>query len=160
MTLNILTYPHPTLRQKSRELTHEEILNPEFKKFVQDLGETMIKNDGIGLAAPQVNKLIRVVVVNIDNKPKEFINPKIIRKSWRKNIMEEGCLSLPGIFGQVKRPATITLKYIDLNTQEHKTKISGLPARVLQHEIDHLEGILFIDRMTKNNFKIPTLNKN
>ena len=149
MLLPIITHPNPTLRKKSREIIRDEILNPEFKKFIKNLGETMIKKDGIGLAAPQVNKLIKAVVVNTDNQPKEFINPKIIKKSWRKNIMEEGCLSIPGVFGSVKRPNSVTLKYLDLNAQEHKLKAKGLLARVLQHEIDHLDGILFIDKVVK-----------
>ncbi len=149
MILNILIHPHPNLRKKSRELATNEILNPEFKKFIKNLGETMIKKDGIGLAAPQVDKAIRAIVVNIDEKAMPFINPKIIKKSLRKNIMEEGCLSIPGVFDKVKRHTIIWVEYLDLDAKKHKIKASNLFARVLQHEIDHLDGILFIDRVKK-----------
>lgn len=147
MILEILKHPNPKLKEKSRELTQDEVLNPEFQEFVKNLGETMIKNNGMGLAAPQVDRHVRAIVVNTGNKAVPFINPKIIRKSWRKNIMEEGCLSIPGTYGNVKRHNIIHLEYLDLDAKKHKIKASGLLARVFQHEIDHLDGILFIDKM-------------
>lgn len=151
MLLDILTFPHPTLKQKSRPVSREEILNSQFKKFIKDLGETMLKNEGVGLAAPQVNQSIRAIIININQKPMPFINPLIIKKSWRKNVKEEGCLSLPNIYGLVKRHNAIAIRYLDINGQEQQLKAKGLLARVLQHEIDHLEGVLFVDRINKIN---------
>ena len=147
--MNIITHPNPILRQKSLAINPEQILNSEFKKFVKDMGKIMLKKDGAGLAAPQVGKNIRVIIIETENGPQAYINPKILKKSWRKNVMEEGCLSIPGVFGKVKRSTTICLEYSDLETKKHKIKTSGLLARVFQHEIDHLDGILFIDKIQK-----------
>ncbi len=149
MILNIIKHPNPVLRNKSRELKREEILNSDFKNFIENLGETMLKKDGIGLAAPQVYKNIRAIVVNLKNSAVCFINPKIIKKSWLKNIIEEGCLSIPGVFGKVKRHNSVVIKYLDLNADLKKLKAKNLFARVLQHEIDHLNGVLFIDKVIK-----------
>ncbi len=149
MILNILTYPNPNLRNKSRELKREEILSADFKKLVKDMSETMFEKDGIGLAAPQINKNLCVIVVNLKNSAVVFINPKILKKSWRKNVMEEGCLSIPGIYGKVKRNNSIIVKYLDLNGDLQKLKAKKTLAQILQHEIDHLDGILFIDKMIK-----------
>lgn len=147
--MEIITQPNSTLRQVARELKPEEFLNSEFKKFATELIKTMLVADGLGLAAPQVNKSIRVIALNVGDQPQIYINPKILKKSWRKNIMEEGCLSVPGVWGNVKRPIKVVLEYTDLNGQNHKIKVSDLPARVFQHEIDHLDGVLFIDKILK-----------
>lgn len=149
MILEILKHPNPKLKEKSLEITPEMISDPEFKEFVQNMKQTMIKKDGIGLAAPQVDRLIRVIVINIDSMSQAFINPKITKKSLRKNIMEEGCLSIPGVYKNVKRSNSVSVEYLDMDGKKHKIKTSGLPARVFQHEIDHLDGVLFIDRAKK-----------
>ncbi len=151
MILDILTYPNENLREKSVEISSDEISSAEFQQFIDSLSETMLKEDGAGLAAPQVSEQKRVVVVNLDasGKPQEFINPKILKKSLRKSIIDEGCLSLPGKFGRVKRPKRIKVKYIDRNGKSHKIKCDDYLSRVLQHEVDHLDGILFIDKLVK-----------
>lgn len=153
--MEILIHPNPILREKSRELNREEILDDNFQDFMNDLGQTMFAKDGIGLAAPQVDRSIRAIVVNMDNKAVSFINPEIIKKSLLKTTMEEGCLSLPGIYGLVRRPRGVEIKYLDLQGKEKEIKAKGLLARVLQHEIDHLKGILFIDKI-KNKYISPS----
>jgi len=149
MILDIIKYPDDRLKQKSAEIYPDLISDPEIQKLAQDMKETMVKKDGIGLAGPQVNKLYQIIAVNVNNQPQIYINPKITKKSLRKNIMEEGCLSIPSMYSEVKRHNTIYLEYLDLDAKKHKIKTSGLFARVLQHEIDHLNGVLFIDRVRK-----------
>jgi peptide deformylase len=151
MILDILTYPNENLREKSAEVSDDELKSAEFQQFIDNLSETMLKEDGAGLAAPQVNKQKRVVVVNVDasGKPQEFVNPKILKKSLRKSIIDEGCLSLPGKFGRVRRPKRIKIKYQDRKGNLHKLKCDDYLSRVLQHEVDHLDGILFIDKILK-----------
>jgi len=151
MMLPIITHPNPILRQKARELTREDILNPKFKKLMADMAETMLKKDGFGLAAPQINQSIRLVTVNNNGEIAVFLNPKILKKSWRKNIAEEGCLSIPNVFLPIKRHSTITLEFLNLAGDKQILKTKDLLARVLQHEIDHLDGILFIDKAEKSN---------
>ncbi len=113
------------------------------------MGKTMLRKDGIGLAGPQVNESIRVITININGEAVAFINPKIIKKSWRKNTAEEGCLSIPGVYGKVKRHTNVEVKFLDKNANPQKIKGNKLLARVFQHEIDHLNGVLFIDKMEK-----------
>ncbi|MFH1610577.1 MAG: peptide deformylase [Patescibacteria group bacterium] len=151
MILDILTYPNENLRERSVEISSDELKSDEFQQFIDSLSETMLKEDGAGLAAPQVNEQKRVVVVNIDasGKSQEFINPKILKKSLRKTIIDEGCLSVPGKFGSVKRPRRIKVKYQDRKGDLHKIKCDDYLSRVLQHELDHLDGILFIDKLLK-----------
>lgn len=148
--LKIITYPNPILRQKARELTREEILRPEFKKLVNNMAEIMIKKDGVGLAAPQINQSVRLIVINNENDIATFINPKILKKSWRKNMAEEGCLSIPNVFLPIKRHNAITVEFLNLDGEKQTLKTKDLLARVLQHEIDHLDGVLFIDKAEKN----------
>jgi peptide deformylase len=147
--LNILTLPQyeKQLRQKSSQLDVALISSDKKQKFFNELGQTMLKADGVGLAAPQVNKLIRVIAININEQPQILINPKIIKKSWSKKILEEGCLSIPDVYGKVKRHKKIKVEYLDRQGKFHKNKFKDLTARVIQHEIDHLDGILFIDKI-------------
>ena len=148
--MTILTIPQdePILRQKSKPLDSALILSSAMQKFFDNLSDIMSQADGAGLAAPQINQLIRVVAINIDGQAKIIINPKIVKKSWLKDILEEGCLSIPGVYGKVKRPKKITLEYIDRQGKLHKSKFKNMTARIIQHEIDHLDGILFIDKIT------------
>jgi peptide deformylase len=148
-TLNIITYPNPQLRQKSKNLKTDQISQKEFQNFLRDFVKTMQVKDGIGLAAPQVGQSIRVIAVSTKNGSLILINPKIISKSWRRNLAEEGCLSFPNIFGLVKRRNKIKVFGYDKNGKQIKLKCEGLFARVIQHEIDHLDGILFIDKLKK-----------
>lgn len=145
----ILINPDPKLRLKSKKIDSKYIKNPEFIDFCSDLVLTMQKKDGVGLAAPQIDKRIRVIAVNADKGPMIFINPVITKRSWAKNLSEEGCLSVPNTFGQVSRHNKIKCNYIDRNGNAKTMATQGLMARILQHEIDHLDGILFIDKAKK-----------
>lgn len=144
--LKIVKYPDEILKKKSAEIKKEELKLPEFKKLCFDMAETMIKKKGVGLAAPQIGENIRLIVVNVKDGPIIIINPKITNKSLIKEYGEEGCLSVPGVFGQVRRSKKITCKYLDLEGKIKKINAVGFLARIIQHEIDHLDGILFIEK--------------
>ena len=151
MLRKILTEPDPILRKKCEPL---EKVDAETKKLMDDMLETMYAAPGIGLAAIQVGILKRLVVIDIskgeeEKKPIFLINPQIIHQSKKTSIYEEGCLSLPGQFAEIERPAECTLKYIDYNGKEKELKADGLLATCVQHEVDHLNGILFIDYLSK-----------
>ena len=114
--------------------------------------ETCRAANGIGLAAPQVGLSLRLCVINLEHlglDPFALINPKIVTKSWKKIEMEEGCLSIPGVFGIVKRPEKITVKAINLAGKENIVKADGLLDRVIQHEVDHLDGILITSKIIR-----------
>ncbi|MFH1366661.1 MAG: peptide deformylase [Patescibacteria group bacterium] len=136
----------PILRKKATSVNK---LDKAVFKFANDMAETMEKENGIGLAAPQVGKSWRLICVKAKQGPLVFINPLIIKKSFRKNAAEEGCLSVPGIFGRVKRHNSLILSAQGLSNEIIKLKAKGLMARVIQHEIDHLDGILFTDKVEK-----------
>lgn len=155
MLLPVVAYGHPTLRKKSVEIGPDY---PDLEKFITDLTETMYVADGVGLAAPQVNKNIRMFVIDA-NPFKEkypeadgvkglFINPEIIEESGEEWFYNEGCLSIPGIHEDVLRKPTLTLRYTDANWKEHTKTFSGIVARIIQHEYDHLEGVMFTDRLS------------
>ncbi len=144
--LKIITQPNPILRKKSVEISPNVIKSPEFKSLVSSIAKTMIKTDGVGLAAPQIGKNIRLAVINSKDGFFCLINPKITKKSWAREIAQEGCLSIPGVFGKVKRHKKISLTYINRDGKKIKMTAIGMMARVMQHEIDHLDGILFIDK--------------
>ena len=151
MLRKILTEPDPILRKKCEPL---EKVDAETKKLMDDMLETMYAAPGIGLAAVQVGILKRLVVIDIskgeeEKKPIFLINPQIINQSKKTSVYEEGCLSLPGQFAEIERPAECTLKYIDYNGKEKELKADGLLATCIQHEVDHLNGILFIDYLSK-----------
>lgn len=111
--------------------------------------KTMIKADGVGLAAPQIGKNIRLIVINSKDGVFCLVNPKFIKKSWARELGQEGCLSIPGVFGEVKRHKKISLAYYNQEGKKVKLTAEGMMARVIQHEIDHLDGILFIDKAVK-----------
>ena len=144
--LNIITVPNPILRKKSKDISLKEISSSEMKRLFSSMAKTMLKADGQGLAAPQIGKNIRLCVINSKDGPLFVINPKIKKKSWAKELDQEGCLSVPGIFGKVKRPKKITAVYHDKSGKKIKQTVQGLMARVFQHEIDHLDGVLFTDK--------------
>ena len=147
--LKIITNPNPILKKKSKPVT--DVFDAEIKKLIPELRETMLKADGLGLAAPQVSQNIRLIAVRYEDGSLAIINPKIIKKSILKEWGEEGCLSVPHTFGQVKRHKSITIQYLDESGCEKKLHAKGMLARVLQHEMDHLDGVLFIDK-AKNIF--------
>jgi len=146
MTLNIHILGDPVLRQRTRAV---ETFDEGLQTLVHDMYETMLEADGIGLAAPQIGIEQRLLVVGIpldDDSVKlaAFVNPEIVATRDRCT-MEEGCLSIPGIRADVERPSRIQLKWQDIDGSERKAWFEDLEARVLQHEIDHLDGKLFID---------------
>ncbi len=144
----VLTSENKTLREVSVELTEEEIKSPETKALVSDLIETMNIENGIGIAAPQVGILKRLIIIDMGKGAKSYINPKILSRSDKESENEEGCLSVPGIFGMVNRSNAVTVEFIKPNGKPKKIKVKGLEAIVFQHEIDHLDGVLFIDKVT------------
>ena len=147
----ILIEPDPILRKKSDELSY---VDTDLQKLMDDMLETMYAAPGIGLAAVQVGVLKRVVVVDVSKQdekkdPLFLVNPKIIFKSEKTAVHEEGCLSLPNYFAEIERPAECHLKYLDYNGKQKILKADGLLATCIQHEVDHLDGILFIDYLSK-----------
>lgn len=144
--LKILINPNESLRKKSTPISEKEITSKELQELCDNLEETMIKKDGVGLASPQIGKNIRLVTVNTKNGPIFLFNPKITGKSWLKEWGEEGCLSVPLTFGDVRRHLRVTCAFHNRKGKPDKIKASGLLARVIQHELDHLDGILFIDK--------------
>jgi len=142
--LNIITIPNPLLRQKS--LTIKDPLAQEIQDLLPEMTETMIKKDGVGLAAPQIGLNIRLIVVRHKDNDIIMINPEILKKSLFKEWDEEGCLSVPGVFGQVKRHKKLTVRYLDSDGKSQQLEAEGFFARVIQHEVDHLNGVLFIDK--------------
>lgn len=142
--LDVKKYPDPVLRKRASEIRE---ITPEIRKLAADIAETMLKEDGVGLAAPQVGISQKIIAVQTENGPSVFINPKIIKKYGKKVSMEEGCLSLPGIWLKIKRPEGAEIEAIDLDGKKLNIKAEGFQARVFQHEIDHLNGVLIIDRV-------------
>ncbi|MBQ8044427.1 MAG: peptide deformylase [Clostridia bacterium] len=130
------------LRKRSREI---EIIDNKIRELAMDMVETMYKFDGVGLAAPQVGILKRIIVIDIGEGPKVFINP-VIKKATGVQTGEEGCLSSPNTFGNVDRPESLVVEAFDIDGKQVKVKAKGLEAVVLSHEIDHLDGILFLDK--------------
>ncbi|MFA5358509.1 MAG: peptide deformylase [Patescibacteria group bacterium] len=151
--MEIITIPDSRLRKKSKKINPEQIADKKFQQFILDLAKTMKVDNGVGIAAPQVGENIRVIIIDTENGPTAYINPKIIWKSFRKEIGEEGCLSVPGIWGLVKRSRSVIVTCLDKNGVKKRIRAKNLFARVFQHEIDHLNAILFTDRMTKETSK-------
>lgn len=143
--LKIVKDPDPILRQEAQEI--EDVLDSKIQKLIDDMIKAMRKNKGIGLAAPQVGESLKLFVVEMMDEPLVLINPEIIWFSDKKEEDEEGCLSIPGKFEKVKRSYTIKVKGINRENKKVKIKAEGLLARVIQHETDHLNGVLFIDRV-------------
>jgi peptide deformylase len=145
----------PVLRQKAKEINKDY---PDLKQLIDDMWETMYASDGVGLAAPQIGKSIRLLVIDASSLDEEdptlkdfkkvFINAEITEFSEDTELMNEGCLSIPGINEEVKRSNKIKIEYYDENFKLHEEEYEGFAARVIQHEYDHLDGILFTDRVS------------
>ena len=147
--LKILEFPNPKLRQRASEV---KVFDNTLKTTCEDMLETMYDAKGIGLAAIQVNILKRIVVIDLSeekNKPFIFINPEIIKLSNDTKQHGEGCLSVPGIYENVIRPNSLTAKYFDIDGHEHQLEADGLLSVCLQHEIDHLNGRVFVDHLSR-----------
>lgn len=156
MILPIYIYGQPVLRKESQDI---DASYPELKQLIDDMRETLAASEGIGLAAPQIGKDIRLAIIDLDVLSEDFpeykdfrrvyINPYILEyNDTETESMEEGCLSLPGIHEKVTRPTRIHVKYQDENFQEHDEWVDGYLARVMQHEFDHLNAKMFIDRVS------------
>ena len=157
MILPIYIYGQPVLRKVAEDVTPEY---PELKTLIANMFETLDASNGVGLAAPQIGLAIRVVVIDLDVLSEEFPEYKGFRKAFinahileyddesKKASSEEGCLSIPGISEKVTRPTRIHVKYLDEEMKEHDEWVEGYLARVMQHEFDHLEGTMFIDRLS------------
>ncbi len=157
MVLPIYLYGSEILRAKAKEVDIEaKDAAPELKKFIADMWETMEKADGVGLAAPQVGRPVRVLIVDgtllSDDMPelKDFkramINPVLIEESQETCEFSEGCLSIPDIHAAVERPSKIKVSYYDSDLVKHEETLDGFACRMVQHEMDHLDGVLFTDR--------------
>ena len=154
MIYPIVIYGNPTLRKPSENI---DASYPDFKKLVDDMWITLGEASGVGLAAPQIGKNIRLFIVDctpwgeddstLADFKRVFINPEIYETSEDTSLFEEGCLSLPGLHENVRRPVTIKMRYLDENFVEHDEEFTGKPARVIQHEYDHIEGRVFTDHL-------------
>ena len=162
MILPIIAYGDPVLRKKCVNIDRDY---SDLDQLIANMRETMKNAQGVGLAAPQINKAIRLFIVDtrpfaedddlsdkerklLSNFNKVFINAKITKEDGNEWNFNEGCLSIPNIREDVKRKDTITIEYLDENFKPHKETLNGLAARVVQHEYDHIEGILFTDRLS------------
>ena len=148
--LQIIAYPHPTLRRKSKPVKR---VDAELRAIVEEMFELMYAARGVGLAANQIDLPIRLFVINTDSDPEKgqervFINPVISQPKGFAEA-EEGCLSLPGLYGNVTRPKQVRINAYDLEGNEINEELTGLLARAAQHELDHLDGVLFFDRMNE-----------
>jgi len=149
--LEIIDVPHPTLKKKAVEVKPEEF-NEDLKKFVEDMLETMRDAPGVGLAAPQVNVSKRILVADPSSEedsqsPMVFINPVIVEKSG-ECVFEEGCLSIPEFRAEIRRAKKIKVEYQDIEGKKHTIEDNGFLAIILQHEIDHLDGITMLDHVS------------
>lgn len=156
MILPIYTYGQPVLRKIAEDITPDY---PGLKQLITDMHETLERSEGVGLAAPQVGLAIRLVVIHLDVLADEmpeykdykrvFINPHIVEYDESETeLMDEGCLSIPGLHEPVRRPKRIHVTYLDEQFEEHDEWVDGYLARVMQHEFDHLEGKMYIDRLS------------
>lgn len=149
MKLKIVKVPDPILTKKTKLINN---INAGVLKLANDMIETCRAANGIGIAAPQVGKSVRMCLINLEHlglPPFILINPKILHKSWKKVELEEGCLSIPGVFGIVKRPEKIKVKAQNLEGKENVFEADGMVSRVIQHEVDHLDGILFTSKIIR-----------
>jgi peptide deformylase len=155
MILPIVVYGSPVLKGENRDI---DAGYPEIGQLIENMHATMRAADGVGLAAPQIGRNIRVFVVDLtpwgEDEPEladfrhTFINPEIYEWSEEKDYYNEGCLSLPGLHEDVLRPVSIKMRWLDENFEQHDAEFTGRPARVIQHEYDHLDGKVFTDRLT------------
>lgn len=140
---------NPVLRTRAREIDPEELGTDDFRNLVNDMVETMKVADGVGLAAPQIGVGKRIFVADTEDGPIALINPEFTKMSKRTDRYEEGCLSIPGKFGIVRRSREVEVKALTTSGEEIRFAATGFFARVMQHEMDHLDGILYVDRIAE-----------
>ncbi|MFA7286613.1 MAG: peptide deformylase [Patescibacteria group bacterium] len=145
----LVTLPDARLRQKSELIPESRIHEPTFVRYLDNLIATMWHADGIGIASVQIGEMIRAVVITRGDEPIVLINPEISYRSLRRQSSEEGCLSVPGFFGPVRRNYRVRVRALDRKGAPIMLDASGLLARIIQHEVDHTNGILFVDRTRK-----------
>ncbi len=162
MILPILAYGNPVLKKKAREISSDFVY---LKEFIENMWETMYNANGVGLAAPQVGSSIRIFIIDtspfadsknmnndefeiVNSFKKVFINPVIIKETGKEWDFNEGCLSIPEVRADIKRSDTIFIKYFDEQFNQCEDSFNGIIARVIQHEYDHIEGVLFTDKLT------------
>lgn len=148
--LPIITYPNKILRTKCDEIKK---VDDKIRRLIANMELTMKEKKGVGLAAPQVGQTIRLILVNTKDGVLAMLNPKITKTSWRQESGEEGCLSIPDFYADVKRHKKINVIYTDKQNKKIKLVAEGLLARVIQHEVDHINGVLFIDYLRKKDIK-------
>jgi peptide deformylase len=148
MILPVYIEPQPILRNQTAQIPE---ITDDIRRLAFDMRETMHNASGIGLAAPQIGQPVAMAVIEHDDRESDFIpftvliNPQIVWRSNQKRVMEEGCLSIPGVYGDVKRPSKVTVQFTDLEGRQRELTADHLFARVIQHELDHLKGVLFTD---------------
>ncbi|OAV56042.1 peptide deformylase [Rhizobium sp. WYCCWR10014] len=147
----LIILPDPVLRQLSKPI---ERVDSDLQRLADDMLETMYDAPGIGLAAIQIGVPRRMLVIDIaregeEKQPQVFINPEIVKSSDERSVYEEGCLSIPDYYAEVERPAVVSVRYLDRDGKEQTVEADGLLATCLQHEIDHLNGVLFIDYISR-----------
>ncbi len=147
MKLNIITYPHKLLRTNLEEV--RDFNDPQLEKIITEMTRLMFKYDGIGLAGNQAGVNKRIIVINQDEQAEVYFNPQVKNKSLWPQKFDEGCISFPGITGFVSRPRKIEIEYQDRQGQKKQKTLHGFYATVFQHEIDHINGIVFTDRIEK-----------
>lgn len=150
--LDIVTLPAENLRKPSEKVKFP--LPPDFNRIIDEMIRVCRKYKGIGLAAPQVGLNIRLVIINLEEygvPPFPLVNPEITKYSFKKIEPEEGCLSVPGAFGKIKRAEKVDVKAFNLEGKPLEFKADGILAHVVQHEVDHINGILFVDHLSKQN---------
>ncbi len=155
MILPVVAYGHPVLKKVAETITPDY---PDLNQLIADMWETMYVSDGVGLAAPQVNRSIRLFVIDASafeekypgtgNFKKAFLNAEIYKEEGEEFSFNEGCLSFPGLREDIMRKPVVHIRYMDENFVEHDEMYEGVIARVIQHEYDHIEGIVFVDRVT------------
>ncbi len=154
----VLTVGHPLLRQRSREVSIDELASPEVQQVIDDLIDTMRDRNGAGIAAPQIGELLRITTIEVNQNPRYpykptipltiVVNPVITVLDDELVDINEGCLSVPNLRGTVARHVNIRVQWLDRNGHEHDEIKRGLTAGTFQHECDHLDGLLFLDRVT------------
>lgn len=143
--LRIIEHPNPILNTPSRPVNQ---ITEDLKNLVSEMFKLMYENEGVGLSAPQVGILKKIFIMDSDGqRPFVFINPKILKSIGKLEPMQEGCLSFPGLFGQVVRTPEIVVRFLDLDGRKQKRRFSGLESQIIQHEIDHLLGSTFDKRL-------------
>jgi peptide deformylase len=141
--MEIVLHPNKILREKAEKV---EKIDKEIKNLVKEMKKIMIQLNGVGLAANQIGKNLSIFVAYDNKKFYTFINPEIVKFFGREKIMEEGCLSVPNVWGRIRRYEGVVISYQDLFGKRKKLRAKGLLAQIIQHEIDHLNGVLFIDK--------------